>query len=310
MTPGGEVRADNGGMRGVVVSVLTGFCLLVGLPASLPYADPGDIPGWGVPAWRDEFSGAAVDPEKWTVWDRSTHGNLSFDWGELSASAVSVQDGTLRIRMTRLDAPVLSEGRERWWRTGALDTRDQHDARWGRWEIRAKIPTMAEASSGVWPSFWLRNSPALGEIDIMESWGDPTDRPRSSDLTETSTLTLHERTVEPHGERVGWTYEHLVPTLSAPYATAGGFHTWAVEYTPAGFKAYFDGAMVVHLTPDGVGGTTAMPWVWGETFDSPWYMRLNLAMGDPFWTPGPPAGDPTPSLPADFRIDYVRYWEH
>ncbi|WP_162451951.1 glycoside hydrolase family 16 protein [Phytoactinopolyspora mesophila] len=295
-------------MKSAVIAVAAMLFALLTVPASAPHDDPADVPGWGLPAWRDEFSGDSVDPEKWTVWDRSTHGNFSFDWGDLSEQAVSVQDGMLRIRLSQLDTPVYSGGRERGWRTGALDTQATHNERWGRWEIRAKIPTTAGDSSGVWPAFWLRNAPALGEIDILESWGDPPQRPRSPDLTETSTLTLHERTVAPHGERAAWTYEHGVAELSAPYTTASGFHTWTIEYTPAEFKAFFDGVLVAHATPDGADGTTALPWVWGETFDSPWYMRLNLAMGDPYWTPDPVPGNPHSVMPADFLIDYVRYW--
>ncbi|WP_166351569.1 glycoside hydrolase family 16 protein [Phytoactinopolyspora limicola] len=294
-------------MVAALIPAMMALFVLLTVPASMPYEeDPGDIPVWGVPAWRDEFTGDIVDPHKWTVWDRSTHGSYSWDWAVLSADAVTVDDGMLRIEMTQLDTSVYSGEKERWWRTGALDTAATHNEQFGRWEIRAKIPTAASSSSGVWPAFWLRNGPALGEIDIMEAWGDPTDRPRSPDLAETSTLTLHERTVAPFGERAAWTYEHHVPELSPPYTTAGDFHTWAIEYTPTDFKAFFDGVLVAHVTPDGTHDTTALPWVWEETFDSPWHMRLTLAMGDPYWTPDPPPG--AAPMPAEFLVDYVRYW--
>jgi beta-glucanase (GH16 family) len=275
--------------------------------------EPGDgyLPGWGYPDWRDEFNGSTLDTSTWTNRDQSTHGNLSYDWAVIDSDAVSVNDGKLRIRAEELDTPVESDGRTRYWSTGYLDTIDKQEAQYGRWEFRAKIPTTAGNSRGVWPAFWLRND-SLGEIDIMESWGDPPKTERDPDLSETSTVVLHEST-NGGGEKVQATYEHRTLPGLEPYSTASGFHTWAVEYTPTYVKAYLDGELAVHIVPTGelVSGESGdYSWVWGPTFENdPWAIRLNLQMGDPYWSP-----DLTPSpltaMPADYLIDYVRFYEY
>lgn len=261
-----------------------------------PTDDPGWALGWGLPAWRDEFDGPTIDTDLWTIRDDTY---LSYDWGNIHAENAEIVAGELRLRISQLGVPVTTgDGRERWWDTAYLDTIGKLEERYGRWEMRAKIPTTAGDSQGVWPAFWLRNGDS-GEIDIMESWGDPPKRPRNANLTETSTFTIHEST-SGGGAKAAWTYEHTV--LGAPpYDTASGYHTWTVELTPTYLRAYFDGLLAVEVTP------TTHPWVWGTTFDSPWNIRLNTQMGDPYWTT-----NPTPSAltvaPADYLIDYVRYW--
>lgn len=273
--------------------------------------DPGFIENWGLPVWRDEFESATLDTAKWTNRDQSTHGNLSYDWAVIDSSTVSIVNNQLRIRATELTTPVVSGGRTRYWRTGYLDTMGKISQQYGRWEMRAKLPTTRGDSRGIWPAFWLRNG-SVGEIDIMESWGDPPKTARNANLTETSTFTIHEST-NGGGDKMGWTYEHRARPGQSPYNTASGFHTWAVELTPTSLKAYFDDILCVHIVPTGelVGGASRdYSWVWGPNYaSSPWAMRLNLQIGDPYWSP-----DMTPSsltaMPADFIVDYVRVWEH
>lgn len=276
----------------------------------VPPDDEGEVPGWGAPSWRDEFGGTSVDSAIWTVRDHSTHGNLSYDQGFIEHESVTVSDGQLRIRATELPEPVVADGQTRWWSTGYLDSIGKRQAQYGRWEIRAKLPTTEGDSRGVWPAFWLRNGDA-GEIDILESWGDEPVRDRPADLTETSTLTVHEST-NGGGDSMGLTYEHQAYPGEAPYDSASRYRTWTIEYTPAYLKGYLDGELAVHIVPTGElvsGRQQDMSWVWGPTFvQDPWAMRLNLQMGDPYWSPNISPSDLT-VMPADLLVDYVRYWD-
>lgn len=272
-------------------------------------AGDGSPPGdgeWGEPTWRDEFEGTSVDPNKWRVRDQTY---LGYDWGVIEADAVSVQDGLLRIRMEELENPVIKrDGRERYWTTGYLDTIGLHQAQYGRWEIRAKIPTSEGTTRGVWPAFWLRNGD-VGEIDIMEAWGGPEIRPRNPSLHNTSRFTVHESTNHT-GDSKGWEYEHQLWPGQHPYDTPDEFRVWAVEYTPEYLKAYLDDELAIHITPERehVSGVAQdFSWVWGPTFDSPWNMRLNLQMGNDYGTPGL-TPSPYSVMPADFLVDYVRYY--
>ncbi|GAA1155824.1 hypothetical protein GCM10009583_27450 [Ornithinicoccus hortensis] len=276
-------------------------------PAATP---PGELPGWGAPAWQDEFEGTQVDTAKWYVRDQTY---LSYDYGYIVDDAVSVADGKLRIRVDELDTPIVKGDRTRHWSTGYLDSIGLHEADYGRWEIRAKIPTTEGNSRGVWPAFWLRNVGNVGEIDVLEAWGDPPIQHDNPNLTETSRFTLHESTNG--GMRTkGWYYEHQLWPGQAPYDTAStGYHTWAVEYTPDYLKAYLDGQLAAHVVPDGelISGTSAdYSWVWGPTFvNEPWAMRLNVQMGDDYSTPGLQP-NPYSEVPADFLVDYVRFWDY
>jgi hypothetical protein len=153
----------------------------------------------------------------------------------------------------------------------------------------------------------------------MESWGDaPRNRARNSNLTETSTSTIHEST-SGGGGSYGHTLEHRALPGQSPYSTAHGFHIWAVEYTPDHLRFFFDGVMTADIRPDGdhhplAGANQArdFSWVWESTFASPWRVRINIQMGDPYWSSDtdPGTGALTAAMPADYLIDYVRIWEY
>lgn len=266
------------------------------------------VEGWGHPAWQDEFAGPSIDTSKWTVWTQPTHGSLSFDWGIMQANNAFIQNGELHLRISRRNTPITSGDKERWWDTAALDANGKFNTGFGRWEMRGKV-TSAPNSTGMWSAFWLRNPPDSGEIDIMESWGNPvTARTRPISSVDTSTLTMHENT-NGSGLSTGRGWEQAAG-LPSPYSTSSQYHTWVIEFTPTSFKAYFDGALAANITRDGAGGTEARSWIWGSTYDSPtWYPRLNHAMGDPYWSPDPDPNDPNIVAPRDFIVDYIRYWE-
>lgn len=275
-------------------------------PPDLP--SPPEDPVWGEPAWNDEFDGSSVDTSRWTVRDGTYVG---YDWAIITDDAVSVQDGMLRIRMEEMPDPVIKgDGRERYWTTGYLDSIGHHEAQYGRWEIRAKVPTLEGETRGVWPAFWLRNADE-GEIDIMEAWGGPEIRHRRPSLHNTSRFTVHESTNHT-GDSKGWEYEHQLWPGEHPYDTPTEFHEWAVEYTPTYLKAYLDDELAIHITPDKEhisGVIQDFSWAWGPNFESPWNMRLNMQMGNDYGTPGL-APSPYSVMPADYLVDYVRFYDY
>lgn len=280
--------------------------------------DPAVLPYWGAPTFRDEFDGASIDGAKWNVWDHSTHGSLSYDWGYLDADAASIVNGQLRQRMVKRTSAITASSKTRWWDTAYMTTLGKFEQTYGRWEMRAQIPTNAGISQGVWPAFWLRNGD-VGEIDIMESWGDPPrNRTRNVNLTETSTHTIHQST-NGGGDSYGVTAEHRANGSSGTtaYDTAQGFHTWACEYTPTYLRFYFDDTLTADIRADGdrhamagANATRDFSWVFGTTFTSPWHVRINLQMGDPYWSSDDGTGVLTASSPADYLIDYFRGWAY
>lgn len=250
--------------------------------------DPARLPFWGAPVWRDEFDG---DLSKWGVRNETT---LSYDKARIMARNVTVRDGQLAITAKRETVA----GRD--FTTGYLDSIGKHSQQYGRWEIRAKIPTIPGKSRGIWPAFWLRCDSTVGEIDIMEAWGDPF---TGATNVGCSSLTAHEST-NGGANRKGWTWEHEARKADGktrPHS-ALDFHTWAVEYTPTELVGYFDGVKAITMTK------AAYPWLWGPSFQSPLNMRLNLQVGSPYHgSPVAPDYADT-ATPAEFLVDYVRVW--
>ncbi|HEY1995205.1 MAG TPA: glycoside hydrolase family 16 protein, partial [Edaphobacter sp.] len=76
------------------------------------------------------------------------------------------------------------------------------------------------------------------------------------------------------------------------------FHLYAVEWSPADIKFFFDDHLIARHTPADLPPNTR--WV----YDHPFYILLNLAVGG-YW-PGNP--DDTTVFPQQMLIDYVRVY--
>lgn len=276
--------------------------------------DPGYLPGWGVPTWRDEFDGTSVDTNKWQVLDNTY---LSYDWAWIYGANASIDTNnkTLKLKVEQMATPKTTcakrgannaciEWRDRIWSSAYLKA--NMTAAYGRWEVRAKIPTIKNQSTGVWPGFWHRAVGGTGEIDVMEAWGSAASgRTAPSWWPETTTFTVHENTnCSSNCLRQGYNIERTLNPTATSYNTASsGFHTWAMERTPTSITMYFDGQFVAQLTP------ATHPWAFtaNSLQDLPLDTRLNIQMGDPYWSPNPQPSS-TLQMPAVFEVDHIRYW--
>jgi beta-glucanase (GH16 family)/uncharacterized coiled-coil protein SlyX len=293
----------------------------VALLQSQSPAQTGVLTYWGAPAWRDEFDykdangNPAINPANWNVRERADLG-LTIDAAIPDKSMATVDaNGILHLRAEWLpDAPqtrsasatgvtILTH------RTAYLDHRGlkpgnvtPYAQQYGRWEIRAKVPT-GPRTWGALAAFWLRGT-TPGEIDIMESWGYG-DVPRAQ-RPGTSTTTVHTNT-SGSGVKKFWPLEEVLATKlgSAKLPDVHlDFHTWALEFTPKRFTMILDGVEVFTTTP------SASPDFWNPSyFGSPLHVRLNLHVGpDPtYWgLPDPAHKELTQNL--DFQVEYVRIY--
>jgi beta-glucanase (GH16 family) len=239
-------------------------------------------------AWSDEFAGDAVDKRRWTVRDRT---RLSFDQAIIRSRNVSVRDGTLVIEARRQSL----SGRD--FTTGYLDSIGHFSQRYGRWEIRARLPVEGGTSRGMWPAFWLRADDAPGEIDIMEAWGTPADSPRAEPAAYA--WSVHEDTNRPPGAGAGnlqgWGSTADGASLS------DGFHTFAVDWSPSCLRFSLDGTTTGSVAMD----STA--WL-SESLRGTVNMRLNLQVGSRFWGRVDPDRPALTRLPAALVVDHVRVY--
>jgi beta-glucanase (GH16 family) len=230
-------------------------------PPSNPISAPA---GWRY-VGGDEFDGSTVDPSKWVRY-HNTYGDGNKEMACLTPGNTSVGGGSLRIQARR-EQVTCPGGKVRSYTSGFLGSREAgtYYPRFARFEVRAKLPH----AQGLWPAFWLRhrNGASVAEVDIMEYF--------HSQVPGRSTQTLHLDGRYNISKRTT-TFEQ--PTLSP------GWHTWAVEITPAtgGVKFTFlvDG-VTVHTYVD-----TQHRWASSAPADGTWDIALNLAVGGN-WVGGP-----------------------
>lgn len=248
---------------------------------------PGHLPRWKNPVWRDEFNGRRIDRSKWNVAHRTY---MSYDRSSLYQRQARVRDGRLVLEAIRVNPRRDRFGRA--WASGYLNTRGgKFSQRYGRFEIRAKIPTARGYTRGLWPSFWLRDNRGSGEIDVMEDWGTPSTGP-GPERAGRYTWSVHADT---NGDG---------PTVSGYGGPRGrpispGFHRYAVEWTPRGVRFLFDGRQVGRVP------TSGHRWL-RRSFPSEVNIRLQLAVGSEYF--GFPNG--RTKSPARYVIDYVRVWAY
>jgi beta-glucanase (GH16 family) len=81
--------------------------------------------------------------------------------------------------------------------------------------------------------------------------------------------------------------------------TPGRFHTYTVDWTPAGFRFRYDGALCLTV-PRWI---PAPPLRAPQPFDQPFFVLLEFATGT-----GVNAPPPAMHLPVSMFVDYVRVW--
>jgi beta-glucanase (GH16 family) len=118
--------------------------------------------------WSDEFDGTSIDSKKWThEVNCSGGGNQEQQCYTDAAENSFVSDGTLKIV-----AMPAEDGADLPYTSARMVTKDKGDWKYGRFEIRAKLPF----GQGTWPAFWMLSTdevygtwPRSGEIDILEA---------------------------------------------------------------------------------------------------------------------------------------------
>ena len=253
-------------------------------PVPTPTPTPTGPAGWRL-AWSDEFNSSQVDTSRWHV-RNNVHNSNETSCLTNRASNVSESGGTLHITAQRERATC--GGYTADYTSGYLDTIGIHSATYGRFEMRAKLPTQSGSSKGMWPAFWLRpDDGGAGEIDIMEAIGSG---PGEANDHRVSQTLWYDYT----GSHPRQVLSYVLPGPSM----SDQFHTYAVEWERGVIRWYVDG----RLTWTRDRSTTS--WMDSGIYDKPYNIRLNMQVGGSW--PGQPTS--ATALPADYRIDYVRVY--
>lgn len=256
--------------------------------------------------WNDEFDHDGLPSADWDY----EHGfvrNNELQWYQ--EGNARVEGGTLVIegRRETVPNPDYREGSRYWtqsrkeahYTSSSITTRRSHTFRYGRFEVRAKIPT----ASGAWPAIWLLGNqwswPENGEIDIMEFY---IKNGKQSILA--NTCWGSDRMFDPVWNSSVTPFEHF--TRRDPH-WAEKFHVWRMDWDEHFIRIYLDGELLNETDLSktingGVGGNRQNPFSnQVEGFGD--YILLNLAIGGN-------GGQPDDSqFPLRYYVDYVRVYE-
>lgn len=250
-------------------------------------ADTIPIPEGYELVWHDEFNGSEIDPSKWEYEinaDGGGNNELQYYTDRLENSWI--EDSVLVIQALK-ENYTGPEG-TRAYTSARLRTKNRGDWKYGRFEIRAKLP----CGQGLWPAIWMLPTnwvyggwAASGEIDIMELLGHEPEKVYG---------TLHYGGEWPHNVHTGDFYS----LSSGTFAT--DFHTFILDWDSTQFRWYVDN--ILYQTQTSWYSTShAYP----APFDQRFHLLLNVAVGGNW--PGNP--DNTTSFPQRMEVDYVRVFQ-
>ena len=256
--------ATSSGTDNPVTVIATPTALSVMPPVSTMASAPV-VPGYKL-VFDDEFTHPGIDDKRWSTslaWGNTNPGEAQY----YTPDALSVNKGVLTMTMRRQD----KAGRQ--FTSGVIASSGRFSFKYGRAEIRAKLPS----GTGLWTAFWLLAHVPGGneEIDVFEVLG--------SNPKKTYAV-LHYGTFTNRGKEV--------KSLTGPDFSAG-YHTFAVDWEPNALIWYVDGAEMFRVTDN-------IP-------ANPMYIVTNLSVGTPGSWAGPPDGNT--AFPSQYAVDYIRVYQ-
>jgi len=249
--------------------------------------------------WSDEFNTPGLpDAKKWTYEVGFIRNRESQYYTKARKENARVENGMLIIeshkeRFKNPDYNPSNNSRRRRnsreyadYTSASLTTLGKAHWRYGRIEVRAKLPT----GRGTWPAIWMLGTnikdvgwPRCGEIDIMENVGYDPNRIHANIHTQK--------------------YNHMRGTNKGAKIIADKpfekFHVYAVEWSPQLMK-FFVNDKLYFTYENEKSGEAAWP------FDKDHYLILNTAIGGSW---GGQKGINDSIFPQRFIIDYVRVYK-
>lgn len=276
-------------LRILLPSLALSLSATLAQPPAAPAIEPQTPPPAAGPRWKliwaDEFDRAGEpDASRWS-YDVGGHGwgnrELQF-YTDARPENARIEDGHL----------IIEARREPWkgkdYTSARLVTKDKGDWTYGRFEIRAKLPT----GRGTWPAIWMLPTvwnlgdggwPDNGEIDIMEHVGY---NPGS----------IHAST---HSRKHQWrNHNQRTAIVQVPDASTA-FHTYAMEWDAEEIRIYLDDRLYFTSRKDG-GDWQSWP------FFRNFHLVLNLAVGGDW---GGEKGVDPDIFPQRMEVDYVRVYQ-
>ncbi len=231
--------------------------------------------------WNDEFSDETINADNWAYELGYVRNNEPQEYTDSPENSY-IEDGNLVLQANRDENGHYT--------SADLTTQNKFDVKYGRIEMRAKLPS----GQAIWPAFWTLGSnistkgwPVCGEIDIMEMWGGTGISHGGNGRTYS---TAHWGEENEHASSGDHFYE-----LPDSEKLSEAYHIYAVEWSSTQIKWFFDDINYYTFditSPDQI-----------AAFNNPQYILLNLAVS-------PYSGDASiNTYPQKYSIDYVRVYQ-
>lgn len=234
----------------------------------------GDDPDFTTLMWFDEFdTDGAPDSNNWTM----EIGNGQNGWGNNEEQYYRAENAVVDGGFLKITAKAESFGGFDY-TSSRMKTENKYEFKYGKVEIRAKLPT----GGGTWPALWMLGEnyasntwPACGEIDIMEHVGNQ---------QNTIHGTLH------YPEAFGGNAD--TGSVEVPDASTE-FHVYSIIWTEDIIKFYVDGNAFKTYN-----NSASSP------FNLDFFLIFNIAMGGNF------GGAIDPGFTqSTMEVDYVRVYQ-
>jgi beta-glucanase (GH16 family) len=309
----------------ILSSLLAGFA--AASAASAVQAEAGGAePAWRL-VWSDEFDGETLDEALWNrevdCWGGGNEERQCYTAREENAR---LENGLLIIeaRLEEATGPALPANQRATaspeeaaatatqpFTSARLTTRDKGDWRYGRIEVRARLPE----GQGTWPAIWMLPTDevygswaASGEIDILEAvnLGEECRECRGG-IENRMFGTLHFGGEWPQNR-----YQNVNTTLPTGDNGEQIFHTFAIEWTEGRVEWFLNGESYGYLTQrrwrtesdaEAARGNPYAP------FDERFHLILNLAIGGHLAESRTVGGVRPTGYPKQFEIDWVRVYD-
>ncbi|MFK7912091.1 MAG: glycoside hydrolase family 16 protein [Akkermansiaceae bacterium] len=248
--------------------------------------------------WNDEFNDNKLDPSKWAREENGYGGgNNERQFYSTDKKYAHTKNGLLHVSAYR-DPHTTVDGKTQPYTSGRIRTIHRAEWKYGRFEIRAKMP----GGQGIWPAVWMlpTESPyggwaSSGEIDIIES--------RGSKVEET-VGSLHFGGPWPRNT-------HLTASYQFPKKNAAeDFHTYVVEWNKDQITWAVNGHIYQTIKKEQWRSEKA-PKNPSAPFDHPFHLIINVAVDGGFFKGTQQKSDllPDAQFPQTLLIDYVRVYQ-
>jgi len=241
--------------------------------------------GW-VLTWSDEFNGTG-EPDN-SKWDRPEYNRRNNDNGPdgwwLKEDSYQDGKGNLVIRAKKInnrnfDKDIFD------YSTGAIRSKGKFEQKFGKFEIRCKLPTQP----GWWVAFWLM-SPTQSNVDGSGEDGTEIDIMEGFGWTDQINHALHWD---------GYGDAHKSDGKKAPVkGIRDGYHIYTLEWYEDEYVFLVDSLETWRTTAGGVSKVPAYVKITGELSTEPWAVNE-------YWANDPKRG----IFPDFFLVDYVRVYE-